>query len=49
MLMQAEGSNQTLPAAPSGQQPPPAATANTTFLGIRVSWSNPVFVAVRPV
>ena len=43
---QAEGSNQTLPAAPSGQQPPPAQTGSSTFLGIRVDWSNPVFVVV---
>ena len=42
----AAGSNQTLPEAPSGQQPPPADTSAQTFLGVNASWSNPVFVAV---
>ena len=43
----AAGSNQTLPEAPSGQQPPPADTSAQTFLGVNASWTNPVFVAVR--
>ncbi len=43
----AAGSNQTLPAAPSGQQPPPAGTSTTTFLGVPADWTNPAFVAVR--
>lgn len=43
----AAGSNQTLPEAPSGQQPPPADTSSQTFLGVNASWTNPVFVAVR--
>ena len=47
-LSQADHSNDTLPAAPSGQQPPPASVAGQTILGIRVDWGNPVFVAVRP-
>ena len=42
----AAGSNQTLPEAPSGQQPPPADKSAQTFLGVNASWSNPVFVAV---
>ncbi len=44
----AAGSNQTLPAAPSGQQPPPAGTSSSTFLGVPADWTNPAFVAVRP-
>lgn len=43
----AAGSNQTLPEAPSGQQPPPADSSPQTFLGVRADWTNPVFVAVR--
>ena len=43
----ADGSNQTLPEAPSGQQPPPADSSPQTFLGVRADWSNPAFVAVR--
>ena len=43
----ADGSNQTLPAAPSGQQPPPDNSSPQTFLGVRADWSNPAFVAVR--
>lgn len=42
----AEGSNDTLPEAPSGQQPPPSDTAPAMFLGVRADWTNPVFVAV---
>ena len=41
------GSNQTLPAAPSGQQPPPSGTSTQTFLGVPADWTNPAFVAVR--
>ena len=47
LLPQANNSNNTLPAAPSGQQPPPASVAGQTILGIKVDWGNPVFVAVR--
>ncbi len=43
----ADGSNQTLPEAPSGQQPPPDNSSPQTFLGVRADWSNPAFVAVR--
>ena len=42
----AAGSNQTLPAAPSGQQPPPAGTSTQTVLGVPADWTNPAFVAV---
>ncbi|BDA51220.1 probable glutamyl endopeptidase [Coccomyxa sp. Obi] len=42
----AAGSNNTLPAAPSGPQPPPANTNPKTFLGVRLEWNNPVFVAI---
>lgn len=44
----ADGSNVTLPAAPSGPQPAPANTEPKTFLGIRLEWNNPIFIAVRP-
>ena len=43
----AAGSNQTLPAAPSGQQPPPANRYLQPFLGVPADWTNPTFVAVR--
>jgi hypothetical protein len=42
----AAGSNDTLPAAPSGPQPPPQNSEPKTFLGIRLEWNNPVFIAV---
>jgi hypothetical protein len=42
-----DGSNDTLPAAPSGPQPAPADNGPKTFLGIRLEWNNPVFIAVR--
>ena len=45
--MQAAGSNDTLPAAPSGPQPPPSKSGPSTILGIKIDWNNPVFVAVR--
>ena len=42
----AAGSNNTLPAAPSGPQAPPSDTGPRTFLGVRLEWNNPVFIAV---
>lgn len=44
--MKSEGSNNTLPAAPSGQQPAPSDNSPRTFLGVRLEWNNPVFIAV---
>ena len=44
---QADNSNNTLPSAPSGQQPPPPQFSGQTILGIKIDWGNPVFVAVR--
>ncbi len=44
--MAAAKSNNTLPAAPSGPQPPPTNANPKTFLGVRLEWNNPVFIAV---
>lgn len=45
--MKAAGSNATLPAAPSGPQPPAPASARPRFLGLAVDWSDPAFITVR--
>ena len=45
--MKAAGSNATLPAAPSGPQPPAPASAKPRFLGLAVDWSDPAFITVR--
>ncbi|KAK9838458.1 hypothetical protein WJX81_000661 [Elliptochloris bilobata] len=44
--MKAAGSNATLPAAPSGPQPPAPASARPRFLGLAVDWTDPAFITV---
>ena len=46
--MRAAGSNATLPAAPSGPQPPAPASSKQRFLGLVVDWSDPAFITARP-